>query len=104
MTVNDHATAQIAASTFPNTGFAAVVCLFACTYSSVVAAYEKPTTTVRQLHPRRVSGSSTRMVSIASAARNAASCHAPKLQNLMAAPPLENRTAAAMIFDRGLMT
>ena len=82
---------------------AAVVCLFACTYSSVVAAYEKPTTTVRQLHPRRVSGSSTRMVSIASAARNAASCHAPKLQNLMAAPPLENRTAAAMIFDRGLM-
>ena len=83
---------------------AAVVCLFACTYSSVVAAYEKPTTTVRQVHPRRASGSSTRMVSIASAARNAASCHAPKLQNLMAAPPLENRTAAAMIFDRGLIT
>src|SRR2546429_6597795 len=46
---------------------------------------------------------STRIVSIASAARNAASCHPPKLQNLMAAPPLENRTAAAMIFDRGLI-
>src|SRR2546425_10104049 len=43
------------------------------------------------------------MVSIASAARKAASCHAPKLQNLIAAPPLENRMAAAMIFDRGLM-
>jgi len=28
---------------------AAVVCLFACTYSSVVAAYAKPTMTVRQL-------------------------------------------------------
>jgi hypothetical protein len=82
---------------------AAVVCLFACTYSSVVAAYATPTTMVRQLHPRRASGSSSRIVSIASAARNAASCHAPKLQNLMAAPPLENRTAATIIFDRGLM-
>ena len=82
---------------------AAVVCLFACTYSSVVAAYAKPTSTVRQLHPRRASGSKTTIVSIAIVARNAASCHPPKLHHLMAAPPVENNTAAAIIFERGLM-
>ncbi len=82
---------------------AAVVCLFACTYSSVVAAYAKPTTMVRQLQPRRASGSRMRIVSIASAARHAASCQAPKLHHLMAAPPLENSTAARIILDLGLM-
>src|SRR5881392_3760224 len=56
---------------------------------------------VRQLQPRRASGSRMRMVSIATPARQAASCQAPKLHHLMAAPPLENRIAAAMIFDRG---
>src|SRR6266481_6015966 len=82
---------------------AAVVCLFACTYSSVVAAYAKPTTMVRQLQPRRASGSRMRIVSIATPARQAASCQPPKLHHLMAAPPLENSTAAAMILDLGVM-
>src|SRR6266487_3419876 len=82
---------------------AAVVCLFAWTYSSVVAAYATPTSTVRQVQPRRDSGTRTKIVISANAARNAASCHPPKLQNLIAAPPLENSTAAARILDLGLM-
>src|SRR5436309_7799267 len=36
-------------------------------------------------------------------ARAAASCQAPKPHHLMAAPPVENSTAAAMILDLGLM-
>src|SRR6266550_1063000 len=58
---------------------------------------------VRQVQPRRASGSRTKIVSSARAARNAANCHALKLQNLIAAPPLENNTAAQMTLDRGLM-
>src|SRR6267143_5061642 len=82
---------------------AAVVCLLACTYSSVVAAYAKPMTTVRQLQPRRASGSRMRIVSIATPALQAASCQPSKLHHLMAAPPLEKSTAATIILDLGVM-
>ena len=40
---------------------------------------------------------------MASVARHAASCHAPNWHHLIAAPPLENRTAAVMILDLGLI-
>jgi arsenate reductase len=40
---------------------------------------------------------------MASVARKAASCHPPKLTHLIAAPPLENKTAAVMILDLGLI-
>src|ERR1700752_1302708 len=62
-----------------------------------------PTTTVRHDQPRRASGNTIRIVVMAMVARNAASCQEPNPQNLMAAPPVENSTAAAMILDLGLM-
>src|SRR2546430_2997270 len=59
--------------------------------------------TVRQVQARRASGNTMRMVMSAKAARKAASCQAVKPHHLMAAPPVEKRTAATTIFERGLM-
>src|SRR2546427_10650214 len=59
--------------------------------------------TVRHVQARRASGSKVRMAISANAARNAASCHAAKPHHLMAAPPVENRTAAATTLDLGVM-
>src|SRR5438045_9714386 len=59
--------------------------------------------TVRHVQARRASGSTMRMVMSAKAARKAASCQAVKPHHLMAAPPVEKRTAATTIFERGLM-
>src|SRR5881409_2797786 len=58
---------------------------------------------VRQLHPRRASGTSSRITLPATPARIAASCHPPKAHHLMAAPPVENSAAVSASRRRGLM-
>src|ERR1039458_2835181 len=50
---------------------------------------------MRQDHPRRASGTTSSNAAAATADRKLATCHPVKLAALMAAPPVENRTAAA---------
>src|SRR5215813_4444798 len=79
---------------------AAVVSRLASTKSVRQVAYATATTATRRLHPLRASRLNSRMATAATPDRSPAICHPVKSAALMAAPPVEKRTAAAMSWRR----
>jgi hypothetical protein len=79
---------------------AAVVSLFASTNKIIVAAYPTPTTAGIFPKPRRAAGSMRSTAIAATAERNDATCQPVRCVALIAAPPLENKIAAAKIARR----
>src|SRR4051794_31353910 len=73
---------------------AAVVSRLAITNVSRVAAYAAAAGAMRHDHPRRASGIAASRTAAAIPERKPATCHAVSVTALMAAPPVENSTAA----------
>ena len=65
-----------------------------------MAAYASPTSGVRRVNPRRAAGARRRRASVAIPDRPAATCQDVSEQALIAAPPVENRAAAARTWRR----
>src|SRR3954452_12192240 len=80
--------------------FAAVVRRLAITKVSRVAAYAAAAGAMRQDHPRRASGIAASRTAAAIAERKPATCHDVSVTALMAAPPVENSTAAVTSSNR----
>ena len=80
--------------------FAEVVSRFAIAKATDVAAYAAATGAIRQLHPRRAWGNAASRTSAATPARKQATCQPVRVAALMAAPPVENRIAAATSSSR----
>ena len=73
---------------------------FAITKAINVAAYAAATGAIRQLQPRRAWGSAASRTSAATPERKQATCQPVRVADLMAAPPVENRIAAATSSSR----
>src|ERR1039458_2106133 len=80
--------------------FAAVVSRFAMTNAISVAAYAAATGAMRKFQPRRGWGITASKTSAATAERKQATCQPVRDADLMAAPPVENRIAAATSSNR----
>src|ERR1039458_6118684 len=80
--------------------FAEVVSRFAIANAIDVAAYAAATGAIRQFQPRRAPGSTASRTTAATPARKQATCQPVRVAALMAAPPVENRIAAATSSSR----
>src|SRR5690242_18000940 len=74
--------------------WAAVVSFVARTNRITVAAYAHEAGAMRQDHPRRAAGRTARSATAATPDLKLATCHSVRVAILIAAPPVENSSAA----------
>ena len=80
--------------------FADVVSLFAATNRTIVAAYAAPIIQTRHVHRVLAEGSAIESTAAAIPDRNPATCQLVSEEALIAAPPVENSSAAAISISR----